>query len=55
MMDRLLNVVQKSVGFLRFSGWLVTLFESEDYGAGDRIRTGDVQLGKLGSVLFSVT
>jgi hypothetical protein len=41
------NVVQKSVCFLGFSCWLVNLFESEDYGAGDRIRTGDVQLGKL--------
>ena len=42
-----LNVVQKSVGFPRFSGWRLTLFESEGYGAGDGVRTRDVQLGKL--------
>ena len=45
MMDRLLNVVQKSVCFLGFSRQLVSLLESEGYGAGDGTRTRDVQLG----------
>ena len=47
MKAQMLNVVQKSVGFLRFSGWPITLFESECYGAGDGVRTRDVQLGNL--------
>ena len=47
MTAQALNVVQKSVGFLRFSCRLVSLFESECYGAGDGTRTRDVQLGKL--------
>jgi hypothetical protein len=51
---KIVHGVQKNMCFLGFSCWLISLFESEGYGAGDGARTRDVQLGKLGSVLFSV-
>ena len=44
-MDRSLNVVQKSVGFLGLPSDSLNLFESSGYGAGDGTRTRDVQLG----------
>jgi hypothetical protein len=49
------NVVAKSVRFLRFSAIPATHLFSMSYGAGDRVRTGDVQLGKLGKPLISIT
>jgi len=42
---KIVNVVQKSVRFLGLFAIPVTHLFSLSYGAGDRIRTGDVQLG----------
>ena len=42
-----LNVVQKSAAFSVLLSGSPNPLQSEGYGAGDRDRTGDVQLGKL--------
>jgi hypothetical protein len=44
---RALNVVLKSARFLGLFLISITNLFSISYGAGDRGRTGDVQLGKL--------
>jgi hypothetical protein len=44
-MNRFLNVVQKSEGLLGLSPRLISASKSVGCGAGDRVRTGDFQLG----------